>query len=155
MLAPENVQKYPRPPALEPVPQTVRAVLGGVEIINTTAALRILETHHAPTYYIPRDAIRAECIVAPGRSICEWKGHARYWTLRAGGREAVRCAWDYPEPTPGYAALKDHLAIYAHALDAAFVGEAPVRPQPGNFYGGWVTDNLSGTIKGAPGTEGW
>jgi uncharacterized protein (DUF427 family) len=155
MLPEENVQNYPRPPALEAVPQTLRAVLGRVEIVSTDKALRVLETHHAPTYYIPFVDIRAERIEAPGRSFCEWKGRARYWTLRAGGVEATRCAWDYPEPTARFAALKDHLAIYAHALDAAFVGDMPVRPQPGNFYGGWVTDNLRGTVKGAPGTEGW
>jgi uncharacterized protein (DUF427 family) len=155
MRAPENVQDYPRPPRLEPVPQVLRAVLGGVEIFNTDCALRVLETHHAPTYYIPRSALQATLAEAPGRSFCEWKGAARYWTLRAGGAEAVRCAWDYPEPTARFAALKDHLAIYAHALDAAFVGDLQVRPQPGNFYGGWVTDNLTGTIKGGPGTEGW
>lgn len=155
MLQPENVQSYPRPPRLEPVPQTLRAQLGGVEILRTDAALRVLETHHPPTYYIPMDALRAELVEAPGRSLCEWKGIARYWTLRAGGAEAVRAAWDYPAPTPAFAALKGHVAIYAHRLDAAFVGDMQVRPQPGDFYGGWVTDNLTGTVKGGPGTEGW
>ena len=154
-MLPENVQEYPRPPRLEAVPQTLRATLGGTEILRTDAALRMLETHHAPTYYIPRDAINAELIPAPGQSFCEWKGVARYWTLRAGTAEAVRCAWDYQTPTARSAAIKDHLAIYAHALDAAYVGDMAVRPQPGNFYGGWVTDNLMGTVKGAPGTEGW
>lgn len=151
----ENVQSYPRPPRLEPVPQEIVAHLGGVEILRTTAALRVLETHHAPTYYIPRAAISAAMTEAPGRSFCEWKGQARYWSLRAGGVTAQRSAWDYPAPTPRFSELLDHIAIYAHALDSVRVGGNPVRPQPGNFYGGWVTDNLEGTVKGAPGTEGW
>lgn len=154
-LPPEDVQAYPRPPALERVPQRVSVVLGGVEIVSTHAAWRVLETHHAPTYYLPRDAIRATLREAPGRSACEWKGVARYWTIEAGGKVAARAAWEYPSPTPGFAAIAGHLAIYAHAMDACRVGDAPVRPQPGNFYGGWVTDNLRGRIKGAPGTEGW
>ena len=154
-LPPEDVQTYPRPPALEPVPQRVQVWLGGVEIVSTTDALRVLETHHAPTYYIPRPAIAAEVERAPGASFCEWKGAARYWTLRAGGAVAPRCAWDYPTPTPRFAALADHLAIYAHAMDECRVGGIAVEPQPGNFYGGWVTPNLRGTVKGAPGTEGW
>ena len=98
MLPAENVQDYPRPPALQRVEDEVVAVLGGQEIIRTTHALRVLETHHAPTYYIPRDEIRATMTEAPGRSFCEWKGHARYWTLEADGVEAPRCAWDYPKP---------------------------------------------------------
>lgn len=155
MLEAENVQDYPRPPRLEPVLAGLSARLGGVEIINTERALRVLETHHAPTYYIPFDAVKAEWVAAPGRSFCEWKGHARYWTLRAGGVEAVRAAWDYPNPSALYAPIKDHVAIYAHALEAAFVGGLKVTPQPGDFYGGWVTDNLTGLVKGGPGTEGW
>jgi uncharacterized protein (DUF427 family) len=151
----ENVQDYPRPPALEDVPQEVIVRLGGQEIVRTRAALRILETHHPPTYYIPFDDVRAERLLAPGRSYCEWKGRARYWTLVAGASTAERCAWDYPAPTPAYVALRDHLSIYAHAMEACFVGGEAVLPQPGDFYGGWVTPNLTGTVKGGPGTEGW
>ncbi|MEM7490713.1 MAG: DUF427 domain-containing protein [Pseudomonadota bacterium] len=154
-LPQENVQTYPRPPALEPVPHRVQVWLGGVEIASTTAALRVLETHHAPTYYIPRDAIAAEIVPAAGGSFCEWKGRARYWDLAAGGTVAPRCAWDYPTPNARFASLADHLAIYAHAMDACRVGGVAVDPQPGNFYGGWVTPNLRGRVKGAPGTEWW
>ncbi len=154
-LPAEDVRTYPRPPALERVAQRIRIRLGGVEIVSTDAALRVLETHHAPTYYIPRSAIAAELAAAPGQSFCEWKGTARYWTIAANGVVAPRCAWEYPEPTASFAALAGHLAIYAHAMDACFVGGVEVTPQPGNFYGGWVTPNLAGRIKGAPGTEGW
>ncbi|MEM8851494.1 MAG: DUF427 domain-containing protein [Pseudomonadota bacterium] len=154
-LAIEDVQSYPRPPDLQPVPQRVQVWLGGVEIVSTTDALRVLETHHAPTYYIPRAAITAEVRSEKGASFCEWKGAARYWTLAAGGTIAPRCAWDYPTPTPRFSDLKDHLAIYAHAMDECRIGGVPVEPQPGNFYGGWVTPNLRGRVKGAPGTEGW
>ncbi|WP_308916184.1 DUF427 domain-containing protein [Jannaschia sp. LMIT008] len=151
----EDVQSYPRPPSLEAVPHRVQVVLGGEPIVDTTDALRVLETHHAPTYYIPREAIRAASTRDGGTSFCEWKGAARYWSLSAGGITAARCAWDYPTPTAGFIALKDHLAIYAHAMDECRVGGVAVEPQPGNFYGGWVTPNLRGTVKGAPGTEGW
>lgn len=154
-LVPENVQAYPRPPALEPVRQEIIVRLGGQEIVRTRDALRILETHHPPTYYVPFAAIRAARSPAPGRSFCEWKGRARYWTLAVGETVAERCAWDYPEPTPAFAPLRDHLAIYAHAMEACFVGDEKVLPQPGDFYGGWVTRNLTGRIKGGPGTEGW
>lgn len=154
-LPPEDVQSYPRPPDLQAVPQRVQVWLGGAEIVSTTDAFRVLETHHAPTYYIPRAAIRAGIVQAPGSSFCEWKGAARYWTLTSGETVAPRCAWDYPSPTARFGALKDHLAIYAHAMDEVRVAGEVVQPQPGNFYGGWVTGNLTGRVKGAPGTEGW
>ena len=40
-------------------------------------------------------------------------------------------------------------------MDACFVGDERVTPQPGGFYGGWITRNLVGPFKGGPGTAGW
>lgn len=154
-LPEENVQGYPRPPALEAVPQQVRVILGGHIVAETTNALRVLETHHAPTYYVPPGDVSAELAAAYGRSICEWKGTASYVDVIAVETIAPRAAWLYVQPAPAFAPLQDHLAFYAASMEACFVGEHRVIPQPGDFYGGWVTDNLRGQIKGAPGTEHW
>ncbi len=152
----ETVQDYPRPPAIEPIPQTIRVVLGGVEIARSARAYRILETHHAPSYYIPRSDWQ-DGVVRPARgsSFCEWKGRAVYWDLVTGGTVAARAAWSYPSPSRRYADLINHLACYAGEVDEAWVGETRVLPQPGDFYGGWVTPNLQGIVKGGRGTEGW
>lgn len=151
----ENVQDYPRPPRLEPVGRRVRVVLGGETIVDTRDALRVLETHHAPTYYVPPEATRAALRPARGRSFCEWKGVARYWDVSAGGVVALRAAWSYPDPTPAFAALRDHLAFYPGLMEACLVDEERASPQPGDFYGGWVTSDLDGIVKGGRGTEGW
>jgi uncharacterized protein (DUF427 family) len=154
-LPEENVQEYPRPPRLEAVPQRVRIVLGGQVIVDTDRALRVLETHHAPTYYIPPDAISAKLTPAGGGSFCEWKGSAAYWDVSAGGATARGAAWSYPSPSGGFAALTDHLAFYASRMEACSVGGVEATAQPGDFYGGWVTPNLAGRIKGPPGTRHW
>jgi uncharacterized protein (DUF427 family) len=151
----ENVQSYPRPPALEPVPQRITIRLGGVLVAETTRALRVLETHHAPSYYVPPDDIHASLRTAQGSSFCEFKGVARYLDVIAGGKTSLRAAWTYDRPTARFAALAGHLAFYAGLMDEAWVGELRVIPQPGDFYGGWVTPNLDGQIKGAPGTRHW
>lgn len=152
----ENVQDYPRPPALEPVEHVLRIELGGQTIAETTDGWRVLETHHAPTYYLPAEAFSDGALEpAQGSSLCEWKGRASYWTLVAGSRRAPRAGWGYPSPTPDFRALRDHIAVYPGAMDACWVGDVRVTPQPGGFYGGWVTPNLTGRIKGAPGTEHW
>lgn len=151
----ENVQSYPRPPALEPVPQRIVLRLGGTLVADTTRALRVLETHHAPTYYLPLQDILATLHPAPGSSYCEWKGAARYFDVLAGSATAQRAAWAYDQPTARFAALAAHVAFYAALMDEAWVGDLRVIPQPGNFYGGWVTPNLEGQIKGAPGTQHW
>lgn len=151
----ENVQSYPRPPALEPVPQEVRVLLGGAEIVRTTSALRVLETHHAPTYYIPPDDIRADLTPAPGGSVCEWKGRASYWTVTSGRAVAQAAAWSYARPTPRFAALAGFVAFYPGLMEACLVGGVQVTPQPGDFYGGWVTPNLQGIVKGDAATRHW
>jgi uncharacterized protein (DUF427 family) len=120
------------------------------------AAFRVLETSHPPVYYLPRSAFSG-CVLdlASGQSFCEWKGVADYWTIRVGDSVANQAAWSYPNPEAAYAALRDHLAVYAGAMDACFVGDETVTPQPGGFYGGWVTSDLKGPFKGVPGSMGW
>jgi uncharacterized protein (DUF427 family) len=151
----ENVQSYPRPPALESVPQRIMIRLGGALVSETDRALRVLETHHAPSYYLPTEDIQATLRPAQGSSLCEWKGVARYFDVIAGDKTASRAAWCYDRPTAGYAALAGFVAFYAGLMEEAWVGDLRVIPQPGDFYGGWVTPNLGGQIKGAPGTQNW
>ena len=152
----ESVWDYPRPPALEPCARRVRIELGGRVIADSRAALRMLETSHPPTIYIPPADVVAECFEpATGRSICEWKGVATYFDIVAGDRRAARAAWTYRDPSGRYAALKDHIAVYPGRMDACRLDDELVRSQEGDFYGGWITDDVAGPFKGPPGTFGW
>jgi uncharacterized protein (DUF427 family) len=152
----EDVWSYPRPPAVEQVALPVRIEFAGRAVAETASAFRVLETSHPPVYYLPRGAFTGcELVPAPGRSFCEWKGEARYWSIHAGGRTAERAAWSYPDPTPAFAAIRDHLAVYAGAMDQCLVGGEPVTPQPGGFYGGWITRGFKGPFKGGRGSAGW
>jgi len=152
----ESVWDYPRPPRVEPVPERVRVVAGGITVADTKRALRVLETAGPPVYYMPPADVRTDLIrPTEHTSVCEWKGRARYHTLVLAGREIANAAWSYPEPSPGYAAIRDHLAFYAWAVDEAWVGDERATPQPGRFYGGWITSRIVGPFKGGPGTFGW
>lgn len=151
----ESVWDYPRPPRVEPVHGPVRVELDGTVIAETSRALRVCETASPPTYYIPPEDVDVDRLrPSPHRSVCEWKGSAVYWTVATEGASAVDAAWSYPNPTQGFEAIKDHLAFYPQKVDA-WVGDERVRPQPGSFYGGWITPELVGPFKGEPGTEGW
>lgn len=152
----ESVWEYPRPPRVEDVSKHVQVVFNGVTIVDTCKAKRVLETSHPPVYYIPQADIQMEYLVEEvGSSFCEWKGQARYYTVAVGNRRAERAAWSYPDPRQNYAALKDHLAFYAGPMDACTVDGELIEPQPGGFYGGWITDDIVGPFKGEPGTMGW
>jgi len=147
----ERVWDYPRPPAVVACEQRVRVELGGAVVADSTRALRVLETSHPPVIYIPAADVVPLTESRARSTWCEFKGRARY--LDAGGREAV--AWTYPEPSPGYEALRDHIAFYPGRVDAAWLDDERVQPQAGGFYGGWITADLVGPFKGPPGTLGW
>jgi uncharacterized protein (DUF427 family) len=152
----ESVWDYPRPPRLERVAERVRVVFAGAVLADTLAAWRVLETSHPPTYYLPPGDVAPGALVpAGGGSRCEWKGPARYFDVAFLGRSADRTAWSYPRPFAPFAAIAGHVAFYAEPMDACFVGAERASPQPGGFYGGWVTSRICGPFKGAPGTMGW
>jgi uncharacterized protein (DUF427 family) len=128
---------------------------GSTEVARTHRALRVLETSHPPSFYIPwEDVDRSLLQPAPGSSVCEWKGPATYWSLVEGERRLPNVAWSYPRPSAGSAALAGCVAFYPRDLECRVGGEA-VLPQPGGFYGGWITPELVGPFKGGPGTSGW
>jgi uncharacterized protein (DUF427 family) len=153
----ESVWDYPRPPRVEPTDKLIRIIFNGVVIAETRQSIRVLETSHPPSYYLPPQDIRMEylSLVPRYQTFCEFKGAASYWTLKVGDRVAQNVAWSYAQPSRGYEAIKDHLAFYASRVDAAYVGDEQVQAQEGDFYGGWITSNIVGPFKGGPGTRGW
>jgi uncharacterized protein (DUF427 family) len=153
----ESVWDYPRPPRLERTARRIRVVHGGEVIADTTRAWRVLETSHPPVYYLPPEDVRPEYLVpaASTSTFCEWKGAAVYYDVTVGTDRVPRVAFSYRDPTPSFGPIADHVAFYAGRLDACTVDGEVVRPQPGSFYAGWITDDVVGPFKGEPGTKGW
>lgn len=152
----ESVWDYPRPPRVEAVQKHIQIIFNGVVMADTHRASRVLETSHPPVYYIPPQDIRMEYLSSgTGESWCEWKGQARYYTLTVGERQVVNVGWYYAHPKPGFMSIRGHVAFYAGSLDACLVDGEKVVPQPGGFYGGWITHDVVGPFKGEPGTMGW
>jgi uncharacterized protein (DUF427 family) len=152
----ESVWDYPRPPRAEP--DTRRAVLryGGVVVADTTDLVRVLETSHPPTFYLPRAAFGGYLQTTRKTTVCEWKGVARYVDVVVPGAAPLRdVGWWYPEPDARYPELRDRVAVYAGPFDAVTLDGEQVQPQPGGFYGGWITREVVGPFKGPPGTWGW
>lgn len=152
----ESVWRYPRPAIAEASRRRIQIAHAGIVIADTELAVRTLETSHPPSWYIPPDAIR-QGLLRPSsrRSFCEWKGEARYWHLDIAGQIILEVGWSYADPTPAFAILRGHIAFYAGPFDRCAVDGEQVRPQPGRFYGGWITSDLAGPFKGIPGSAGW
>jgi uncharacterized protein (DUF427 family) len=152
----QSVWDFPRPPALQRVLDRVTVEFAGQVIADTARAVRVCETASPPTYYVPDTDVRMDLLrPAGGASFCEWKGTATYQSLVVSDQTAPRCAWFYPSPTDEYRELAGMIAFYPRRVDRCTVGDLEVRPQPGEFYAGWVTPDLVGPFKGEPGSEGW
>jgi uncharacterized protein (DUF427 family) len=153
-----SVWDFPRPPRVVRDAREVVIRWDGFELARTRKAVLVLETSHPPGFYIPwADVNRALLQPAAGSSFCEWKGPASYWSLVNNGRTLPNVAWSYPKPladAEGAALLAGCVAFYPAQLDCTVGGET-VTPQPGGFYGGWITPELTGPFKGEPGTSGW
>ncbi len=152
----ESVWDYPRPPRVEECSARIEVELGGRVIARTDRSWRVLETSHPPTYYLPREAFAAGVLRdASGSSWCEWKGRASYFDLVADGQVAPHAAWTYLDPSPGFGVIAGAVAVMARSVDRCTVDGETALPQPGGFYGGWITSAVVGPFKGEPGTLGW
>ncbi|WP_404434059.1 DUF427 domain-containing protein [Microbacterium lacus] len=152
----ESVWDYPRPPRVERVSRRVRIALGGTVIFDSDDVVRVLETSHPPAYYLRIDDFAPGALApAPGSSFCEFKGRARYLDVRGGRAVAAAAAWNYPDPSSGFEILVDRVALYPGHMDRCTVDGVDVTPQPGGFYGGWITPEIVGPFKGGPGSMGW
>ncbi len=152
----ESVWDYPRPAIAEPTKRRIQIIHRGIVLADSGAAWRTLETSHPPTYYIPAADVATEHLTPnPRKSLCEWKGQARYFDITAGGDCIAAGAWCYPSPTPEFAGIRDFLAFYPDPLDQCLVDGEQITPQPGQFYGGWISQYEAGPFKGGEGSRFW
>jgi uncharacterized protein (DUF427 family) len=152
----ESVWDYPRPPSAEVTARRIVVELGGRVLADSCRAVRVCETSHPPVYYVPREDVATALLErATGSSWCEWKGDATYWDAVVDGLRVPAVGWSYEHPSPGYEHLRGAVAFYPGRVDRATVDGVPVTPQPGGFYGGWITAEIAGPVKGGPGSLGW
>lgn len=152
----ESVWDYPRPPRVESSEEHIRVEFGGILIAESQRSKRVLETAGPPVYYIPQDDIQMDYLArAQNTTLCEWKGFSQYWNVRVGQTVALNAAWSYPQPWESYEAIQNHIAFNASKMNACYVDGMEVVPQPGEYYGGWITPNIVGPFKGVPGSERW
>jgi uncharacterized protein (DUF427 family) len=155
-LKKESVWNYPRPPRIEMSSRLVQVIFNNETISETNRSLRVLETSHPPTYYIPSEDVQQQLLIpSESKSYCEFKGVATYYTIQVKGKVSENAAWSYHSPNPGYESIKDYIAFYPGRVDACYVDGERVKAQEGDFYGGWITSEIEGPFKGGSGTNGW
>ena len=153
----ESVWDYPRPPRLEQSFKQIKIIVNNIAIAQSNKTYRVLETSHPPVYYIPPEDIKTEYLQPSSqqRSFCEWKGFASYYDLFIEERKILNAGWYYPQPTEYFVPIQNYIAFYPSKMDACYVDGELVRAQAGDFYGGWITNNIVGPFKGSEGSWGW
>jgi uncharacterized protein (DUF427 family) len=152
----ESVWDYPRPAVLEDTNKPLKVICNGIILAETTRGKRVLETSHPPTYYFPPEDVKLDYLIeASRRGLCEWKGRYQYYDIKIDDRSINQAAWRYFDPTPDFVTLAEYYGFIAVLMDACYVNDELVTPQPGDFYGGWITADIVGPFKGTPGTMGW
>jgi uncharacterized protein (DUF427 family) len=151
----ESVWDYPRPPEVVSDQRKVEVKWLGQLISRTTQSVRILETASPPTFYLPSADVNEELLrEASGNSFCEWKGGATYWNIVVNNQILENAAWSYNKPNPAFRSLAGYYSFYPAKVEC-YVSDIRVKPQPGSFYGGWMTPEIVGPVKGEPGSGGW
>lgn len=152
----ESVWDYQRPPRLEQTRHKITIEFNGEKIVDSRQQWRVLETGHPPVYYFPPEDVMLDFLAPEYQTtVCEWKGVARYYGLDVAGKIAEGAVWCYPEPSPAFESIAHHIAFYPGRVDRCLLDGEIVRPQPGHFYGGWVTNAIVGPFKGDPGSHFW
>jgi uncharacterized protein (DUF427 family) len=104
-----------------PVPQRIRAIVGGETVVDSRQAKLLHETGHLPVYYFPREETRVDLLEpSDHETFCPHKGRASYWTIAAGERTVHDAMWEYREPLDAASFLTGHVALYWNRVDEWF-----------------------------------
>ena len=152
----ENVWDYPRPAICQPHKGIIKVIVDNKIIAKTNNAFRVIETSHPPTYYFPPSDVNVNLLKKNKKnSFCEWKGTANYVDLYMGEIKIFNIGWFYKSPKKDFQSIKGYISFYASKAEKCIVNGEIVKKQEGEFYGGWITKNLTGPFKGAKGTSFW
>ena len=152
----ESVWDYPRPAILQDTDKHLKIICHGIVLAETNKGKRVLETSHPPTYYFPAEDVKLEYLIeTPKQLTCEWKGRYQYYDISIDEKYIKEAAWRYIQSTSNFTSLQNHYGFMPSLMDACYVNDELVTPQPGNFYAGWITSDIVGPFKGEAGTWGW
>jgi uncharacterized protein (DUF427 family) len=107
----------------EPI-MAVRVEVDGVVVAETSRALVLREGGLPPRYYVPRDDVRMDLLVATEHATnCPFKGDASYWTLELEGGRHENIAWSYEEPIASLPEIAGRLCFYNERVELVADGE--------------------------------
>ena len=150
----ESVWDYPRPPRLEPVTRASRSCSAARRSPTRRAAYRVLETSHPPNYYFPPDDVLDGALERAPRARRSANGRVARTTSRCAAAVASR---DRSErgATTSRARRSRRSPATSRSTPVAWTRASSttncVAPQPGGFYGGWITADRRRSVQGRPG----
>ena len=107
------------PITISPADGTVRVMVAGRIVAESTRALRLEENGYPPVYYLPRDDADTSLLIRTAHSTyCPYKGDCAYYSIPSGGTKSENAVWTYENPFEAVASIQDCLAFYPTRVDA-------------------------------------
>jgi uncharacterized protein (DUF427 family) len=115
----------------------VKVSLEGRVLAETTRAMALFESNLPARWYIPREDVVAELEPSDTTTICPYKGHASYYSVRLDGSELVEdLIWYYADPFPEVSQIAGMLCFYNEKVELELDGELQERPElPKSVHG--------------------
>ncbi|MEV5301041.1 DUF427 domain-containing protein [Amycolatopsis methanolica] len=129
----ETIVSHPRDPFhrvdVRRSSRHVRVEVDGVPLADTKWPLLVFETSLPPRLYLPPSDVDFTRLRESAReTACAYKGRARYWSAKVGGRTHPDLAWAYEKPLPDAGQLAGHVAFFDERVDVTLDGERVPRP---------------------------
>jgi uncharacterized protein (DUF427 family) len=107
------------PITISPADGTVRVMVAGKIVAESTRALRLEENGYPPVYYLPRDDADTSLLIRTAHSTyCPYKGDCAYYSIPSGGTKSENAVWTYENPYEAVASIQEYLAFYPTRVDA-------------------------------------
>jgi uncharacterized protein (DUF427 family) len=113
-----------------PSERHIRVEIAGEPVAESRRPHALFETTLPTRWYLPADDVRWD-LLEPSDTVtmCPYKGTARYWSVRAGGRLHPDVVWSYPDPIPECPRIAGLICFYNEKVDLTVDGVPEERPQ--------------------------
>jgi uncharacterized protein (DUF427 family) len=106
------------PITIEPNPARIVVSVSGQVVADTRGALTLREAGHRPVQYIPLADVEQSLLEASDHATyCPYKGECSYYDISVGGELTANAVWEYRDPYPAVAAIKDRVAFYPDRVE--------------------------------------